>query len=82
MEQKQMSLRIRFMILIGVLSLLAILGISVASYKFSINNAMTEARAKGRLVFNFLESARLHFRRYSDPRSWSWPDLAIGCRWS
>ncbi|MFP7756366.1 DUF3365 domain-containing protein [Thermodesulfobacteriota bacterium B35] len=63
-----MSLRIRFMILIGVLSLLAILGISVASYKFSINNAMTEARAKGRLVFNFLESARLHFKKVQRPK--------------
>ncbi len=63
-----MSIRVRFMILIGVLSLLAILGISVASYKFSINNAMNEARDKGKLVFNFLESARLHFKKVQRPR--------------
>ncbi len=63
-----MSIRLRFMVLIGVLSLLAILGISVASYKFSINNAMNEARDKGRLVFNFLESARLHFKKVQRPR--------------
>lgn len=63
-----MSIRIRFMILIGILSLLATVGIAVASYKISINNAMAEAKSKGHLVFDYLQSSRLHFKNQQRPK--------------
>ncbi len=63
-----MSIRIRFMILIGILSLLAIVGIAAGSYKLSADNAITEAKAKGQLVFDFLHSSRLYFKTSQRPQ--------------
>jgi methyl-accepting chemotaxis protein len=63
-----MSIRIRFMIVIGILSLLATLGIAVASYQFSVNNAMDEAKSKGHLVFDYLQSSRLYFKKHQRPK--------------
>lgn len=63
-----MSIRIRFMILIGILSLVATLGIAVASYKFSVNNAVAEAKSKGLLVLDALQSSRLYFKQHQRPK--------------
>ncbi len=63
-----MSIRIRFLVLIGVLSLLATLGIAYASYTFSINNAKQEARDKGQIVFDYLDSSRQFFKKEQRPK--------------
>lgn len=63
-----MSIRVRFMIVIGMLSLLATLGIAVASYQFSVNSAMDEAKSKGHLVFDYLQSSRLYFKKHQRPK--------------
>ena len=63
-----MSIRIRFLVLIGVLSLLATIGIAYASYQFSINNAVTEAKSKGQLVFDYLEASRKYFKQHQRPK--------------
>ena len=63
-----MSLRTRFILIIGILSLLAIVGNGIASYKFSVNNAIFEAKAKGQIVFDFLNANREHFRDKQKPK--------------
>lgn len=63
-----MSIRIRFMIQMGVLSLFAIIGLAVASYNFSINNAVAEAKSKGQLVLDYLQSSRLFFKDHQRPK--------------
>ncbi len=63
-----MSIRTRFIILIGILSLIATVGIAVASYRFSVSNAVEEAKAKGHLVFDALQASRLYFKDHQRPR--------------
>ncbi len=62
-----MSIRIRFIILIGILSLLATVGIGVASYKFSVDNALSEAKSKGHLVFDYMQASRFFFKNQQRP---------------
>lgn len=64
-----MSIRTRFIIMIGILSLLATVAIAVASYKFSVNNAMAEAKAKGQLVVSYLHASRLFFKTHQRPKA-------------
>ena len=64
----RMSIRIRFIIMIGILSLLATIGIAIASYQFSVNNAMAEAKSKGHLVFDYMQSSRLYFKSHMRPK--------------
>lgn len=63
-----MSIRIRFLLLIGVLSLLATIGIAFASYQFSLNNAVEEAKSKGKLVLDYLDSQRQYFKQHMRPK--------------
>jgi len=63
-----MSIRIRFLFLMGVLSLLATIGIAFASYQSSLNNAVEEAKSKGHLVFDCLDSSRLYFKNHMRPK--------------
>jgi HAMP domain-containing protein len=63
-----MSIRIRFLILIAALSLLATIGIAYASYTFSINSAREEAKAKGKVVFDYLASSRAFFKAAQRPK--------------
>lgn len=57
-----MSIRIRFMALIAILSLIASVSLAVVSYKFNVNNALKEAKIKGELVYNYMSSSRDYFR--------------------
>jgi HAMP domain-containing protein len=57
-----MSLRVRFVLIIGVLSLLSAVSLAFFSYRFSVNNAMVEARKQGNIVFNYIEASRSFFR--------------------
>lgn len=63
-----MSIRVRFLLLIGILSLLATIGIAYASYQFSVNNAVDEAKVKGKLVLDYLDSQRLYFKKHMRPK--------------
>lgn len=56
-----MSIRVRFVIIIGVLSLVASLALAYASYHFSFNNAMSAAKTQGAIVFNMIDSSRTFF---------------------
>lgn len=62
-----MSIRVRFMALIAVLSLIASLSLAVLSYKFSVNNSLEEAKVKGTLVFNYMKSSRKYFSQHQLP---------------
>ncbi|MBM9616153.1 DUF3365 domain-containing protein [Desulfobulbus rhabdoformis] len=62
-----MSIRLRFILIIGVISLIAACLFAYLSYQFTVNNAMEEARAKGNIVFTFIESSRKFFRDEQRP---------------
>lgn len=62
-----MSIRVRFMVLIAVLSLIASVGLAFLSYQFNIQNALKEAKIKGDLVFNYMKSSRDYFRQNQLP---------------
>ena len=63
-----MSIRVRFLILIAILSLLATIAIAYASYQFSLKNAVDEAKSKGHIVFDYLDSSRLYFKKHMRPK--------------
>ena len=62
-----MSIRVRFTIVIGILSLIASVVLAYASYTFSMKSAMTEAKTQGELVFNMIESSRMYFKKHQRP---------------
>ncbi len=57
-----MSIRVRFMALIAILSLIAAVSLAVVSYKFNVGQALKEAKVKGELVYNYMSSSRDYFR--------------------
>lgn len=63
-----MSIRVRFSIVIGILSLLAIGLIGAGSYYYSKDEAVKVAKEKGAIIFNFLEASREHFKTKQKPR--------------
>ena len=62
-----MSIRVRFIVIIGVLSLIASLALAYSSYTFSVKNAMANARTQGAIVFNMIDSSRLYFKHSQRP---------------
>jgi len=64
---EEMSIRIRFIVVIGVLSLVAMLALAYASYTFSVNNAMVDAKKQGAIVFNLIHSSRMYFKKNQRP---------------
>jgi len=62
-----MSIRVRFIVVIGVLSLVASLALAYSSYKFSVKNAMEDAKTQGAIVFNMIDSSRLYFKHSQRP---------------
>ncbi len=62
-----MSIRVRFIIVIGILSIVASMALAYASYQFSVKNAMDNAKKQGAVVFNMLDSSRLFFKREQWP---------------
>ncbi len=63
-----MSIRTRLLLLIGMLSILATVGIGYASYQFSLNIAIGEAKSKGKLVLDYLDSQRQYFKKHMRPK--------------
>lgn len=62
-----MGIRTRFLIIMGVLSLLALVALGWASYEFSRRTALQEAGSKGEIIFNYLQSQRHFFRKNQTP---------------
>lgn len=62
-----MSIRVRFIVIIGVLSMVASVILAYASYQFSVKNAMADARTQGAIVFNMIDSSRLFFKNSQRP---------------
>ncbi len=62
-----MGIRLKFVSVIGCLVALAMLVLGVASYKFSMNNAMDEAKHKGQLIANYIVSSRKYFHDVQRP---------------
>lgn len=51
----------------GLLSLLALVALGWASYKFSTRAAMQSAASKGEIIFNYLQAQRHFFRKNQTP---------------
>lgn len=62
-----MSIRVRFIVVIGVLSLLASVILAYVSYQFSVKNAMADAKTQGEIVFNMIDSSRMYFKKTQRP---------------
>ncbi len=57
-----MVIRTRLMLFMGILSIIVTLVVGFASYKFSEQNAIREAKSKGQIIFNFIYSYREYFK--------------------
>ena len=62
-----MSIRVRFIVIIGILSLVASVVLAYASYQFSLKNAMADAKKQGAIVFNMIHSSRMYFKKEQRP---------------
>ncbi len=62
-----MGIRTRFLIMMGVLSLLALVALGWSSYEFSRRAALKEAGNKGEIIFNYLQSQRHFFKQNQTP---------------
>ena len=62
-----MSIRVRFVLIIGVISLVAAVALAYLSYRYTVNGAIVEAKKQGNIVFTFIESSRLFFRNQQRP---------------
>ena len=62
-----MGLRARFVMIAGVIGAIALLLVGVASYKFSMNNAMNEAKDKGQIIFSYIDSSKSFFKEVQRP---------------
>ncbi len=62
-----MGIRTRFMIIMGILSLLALVALGWASYEFSRRAALKEAASKGEIIFNYLQAQRHFFKKNQTP---------------
>ncbi|MDA3786235.1 MAG: DUF3365 domain-containing protein [Deltaproteobacteria bacterium] len=62
-----MGIRTRFMIIMGILSLLVLVALGWASYEFSRRAALKEAASKGEIILNYLQAQRQFFRKNQTP---------------
>ena len=62
-----MGIRARFILIMGVMSLVAIVVIGAASYKFSERSAILEAKSKGQIIFNYILASRKYFKNNQRP---------------
>jgi len=51
----------------GILGAVAMLVVGIASYKFSVGNAMSEAKEKGQIIFNYITSSNSYFSEVQRP---------------
>ncbi len=62
-----MGIRARFIMVAGILGAVAMLVVGIASYKFSMGNAMAEAKEKGQIIFNYITSSNSYFNEVQRP---------------
>lgn len=62
-----MGIRNRFLIMMGILSLLALIAMGLTSYSFSKRAAIKEAKNKGTIIYNYLASQREFFNEDQNP---------------
>lgn len=62
-----MSIRVRFILVICCIALLAISAFAFLSYTFTVNTAMEEAKEKGAIVSTFLESSLKFYKQQQRP---------------
>ena len=62
-----MSIRLRFVLIIGLISLVATVTLAVLSYRFTVNGSMEEAKRKGNIVFTFIEASRMFVKKEQRP---------------
>lgn len=63
-----MSLRVRFMSLIAILSLIGAICLAVASFQFIKSSTLKEAKDKGQLVYNYMRASRDFFGERQLPK--------------
>lgn len=62
-----MGIRSKFIVIITVLSLLATIAIGYTSYMLSRQSAIAEAKSKGEIIYNFIQSSGKFFGKYQYP---------------
>ncbi|MEN8189885.1 MAG: DUF3365 domain-containing protein [Thermodesulfobacteriota bacterium] len=62
-----MGIRSKFVAIITILSLLATLAIGYTSYTFSRQSAISEAKSKGEIIFNYIGASSKFFSKYQYP---------------
>lgn len=62
-----MSIRLRFIIIIGILSMVASIVLAYVSYQFSVKDAMADAQKQGAIVLNMIHSSRQFFKDSQRP---------------
>ncbi len=62
-----MGIRVRFLIMMGILSLLALIALGWSSYEFSRRAAMDEAKNKAEIIFKYLMAQRQFYKKDQSP---------------
>jgi len=80
-----MGIRTRFLIMMGILSLLALIAMGWSSYEFSRRAAMDEAKNKAEIIFKYLMAQRQFYKKNQYPlisalveKDRFYPDLMSG----
>ncbi|SDZ81638.1 HAMP domain-containing protein [Desulfuromusa kysingii] len=62
-----MGIRMRSILVMGVLGLLAIAVIGITSYKLSVNNALAEAKTKSNIILNYAMATKNYMAQVQKP---------------
>lgn len=62
-----MGIRLRFILIIGICSLLAAVALAYLSYQFTVKGSIDEAKKKGTIVSTFIDSSRMFYRKEQRP---------------
>ena len=62
-----MGIRMRSILVMGILGLLAIAVIGIASYKLSVNNALNEAKIKSNIILNYAMATQKYMKIVQKP---------------
>ncbi|MCK4501777.1 MAG: DUF3365 domain-containing protein [Desulfuromonadales bacterium] len=62
-----MGIRMRSILVMGILGLLAIVVIGIASYKLSVTNALNEAKIKSNIILNYAMATKEYMKQVQKP---------------
>jgi len=62
-----MGIRMRSILVMGILGLLAIAAIGITSYKLSVNNALSEAKIKSKIILNYAMATKEYMKKVQKP---------------